>query len=177
MGEEVFSVFRGSYGKESACNAGDWGSIPGLKNPPEKGMATHSRILAWRIPWTEELGRLQSMGSQRVGHGWETNTFFLLLKCGEFFNKKYVIIDRHQFIEYILISLKQACFGIYSGICIFSTQSQTQLIWWSVIQLMDPDCFHFLLVYTLRNRLERGCLRFSPGCLKLQETPIFTNDF
>ena len=34
----------------------------------EKGMATHSSILAWRIPWTEELGRLQSMGSQRVGH-------------------------------------------------------------------------------------------------------------
>ena len=34
----------------------------------EKEMATHSSILAWRIPWTEELGRLQSMGSQRVGH-------------------------------------------------------------------------------------------------------------
>ena len=62
-------MFRGSYGKESACSAGDWGSIPGLKDPLEKGMATHSRILAWRIPWREELGRLQSMGSQRVGHG------------------------------------------------------------------------------------------------------------
>ena len=35
----------------------------------EKGMSTHSSILAWRIPWTEEPGRLQSMGSQRVGHG------------------------------------------------------------------------------------------------------------
>ena len=34
----------------------------------EKGMATHSSILAWRIPWTEETGRLQSIGSQRVGH-------------------------------------------------------------------------------------------------------------
>ena len=34
----------------------------------EEGMATHSSILAWRIPWTEEPGRLQSMGSQRVGH-------------------------------------------------------------------------------------------------------------
>ena len=38
----------------------------------EKEMATHSSILAWRIPWTEELGRLQSMGSQRVGHDWAT---------------------------------------------------------------------------------------------------------
>ena len=97
-----------SAGKESACNAGDTGSIPRLerspgegigyslhyswvsliaqlvKNPPamqetlvrflgwkdplEEGMATHSSVLAWRIPWTEESGRLQSMGSQRVGH-------------------------------------------------------------------------------------------------------------
>ena len=40
----------------------------GWKDPLEKGMATHSGILAWRIPWTEEPGGLQSMGSQRVGH-------------------------------------------------------------------------------------------------------------
>ena len=38
-------------------------------------MAAHSNILAWRIPWTEEPGRLQSMGSQRVGHDLATNTF------------------------------------------------------------------------------------------------------
>ena len=41
---------------------------------PEKGMTTHSSILAWKIPWTEEPGRLQSMGSQRVRHNWATNT-------------------------------------------------------------------------------------------------------
>ena len=102
-------------GKESACNAGHHGSIPGwgispwegigypiqysqaslvaqmVKNPPamwetwlwsqnwenslEKGVATHSLILAWRIPCTEEPGRLQSMGSQRVGHELVTFTF------------------------------------------------------------------------------------------------------
>ena len=44
-------------------------NLPIVRDPLEKGMATHSGILAWRIPWTEELGRLQSMGSQRVGHG------------------------------------------------------------------------------------------------------------
>ena len=52
------------------ANAGeikDAGSIPGLEDPLEEGMATHSSILAWRIPWTEEPGGLQSMGSQRVG--------------------------------------------------------------------------------------------------------------
>ena len=41
----------------------------------EKGLATHSSILAWRIPWTEEPGGLQSMESQRVLHDWQTNTF------------------------------------------------------------------------------------------------------
>ena len=40
----------------------------GWEDPQEKGMATHSSILAWRIPWTEEPGALQSMGSQRVRH-------------------------------------------------------------------------------------------------------------
>ena len=40
----------------------------GQDDPLEKGLATHSSILAWRIPWTEEAGRLQAMGSQRVRH-------------------------------------------------------------------------------------------------------------
>ena len=48
----------GSDDKESACNAGVPGSIPGSGRSPEEGMATHSSILAWRIPWTEELGEL-----------------------------------------------------------------------------------------------------------------------
>ena len=55
----------GSDGKESACSAGDPGLILDQEDPLEKGMATHSSILPWRIPWTEEPGRLQSMGSQR----------------------------------------------------------------------------------------------------------------
>ena len=42
------------------------------KDPLEKGSATHSSIVAWRIPWTEEPGRLQSMGLQRVRHDWVT---------------------------------------------------------------------------------------------------------
>ena len=45
-----------------------WVRFLGWEDALEKGTATHSSILAWRIPWTEEAGRLQSMGSQRVGH-------------------------------------------------------------------------------------------------------------
>ena len=47
----------------------------GQEDPLEEGMATHSSILAWGIPWTEEPGGPQSMGSQRIEHYWETNTF------------------------------------------------------------------------------------------------------
>ena len=47
----------------------------GQEDPLEEEMATHSSILAWRIAWTEEPGRLPSMGSQRVGHDWATDTF------------------------------------------------------------------------------------------------------
>ena len=57
-----------SAGKESACNAGGAGSIPGLGRFLEEGMATHSSILAWRTPWTEEPRGLKSMGLQRIRH-------------------------------------------------------------------------------------------------------------
>ena len=54
-------------GKEPTSTGGT-GSILGQEDPLEKEMATHSSVLAWETPWTEEPSRLQSMGSQRVGH-------------------------------------------------------------------------------------------------------------
>jgi len=57
--------------KKLPANAGDvrdTGLIPVLRRSPEESKATHSHILAWRIPWTEDPGGLQSMGLQRVGH-------------------------------------------------------------------------------------------------------------
>ena len=60
-------------GKESIClpmqePEETWVQSLGREDPPEEEMATHSSILGWEIPWTEERGRLQSMGSQRVGY-------------------------------------------------------------------------------------------------------------
>ena len=52
----------------SAGDIRDTVSVPGLGRSPEEGMATHSSILAWRIPWKEEPGGPQSMGLQRAGH-------------------------------------------------------------------------------------------------------------
>ena len=57
-----------SAGKESTCNAGNLVRFLGQEDLLEKEMATHSGILAWRIPWTEEPGGLQSMGLHRIGH-------------------------------------------------------------------------------------------------------------
>ena len=54
------------------------------EDPLEKEMATHSSTLAWKIPWTEEPGRLQSMGSQTVGHNWVTNTYLLWFSSEQF---------------------------------------------------------------------------------------------
>ena len=64
--------------KESICNARDMGSIPGSGRLLEEEMATHSSILAWRIPGTEEPDRLQSMGSQRARRDGATKQHQLL---------------------------------------------------------------------------------------------------
>ena len=66
-----YSFPGGSGGKESACSAGDTRDTRrslSREDPLEKEMATHSSILAWEITWTEEPGRLQSMGSPQVRH-------------------------------------------------------------------------------------------------------------
>jgi len=59
---------------------GIWVRSLGWDDPLKKEMSTHSSILAWRIPWTEESGRLQSMGLQRVRYNWATNTHMIIFK-------------------------------------------------------------------------------------------------
>ena len=68
----------GSDCKASAYNVGDPGSIPESGRSPGEGLTTHSSILVWKIPWTEEPGRLQSMGSKRVRHDGATSLSFFL---------------------------------------------------------------------------------------------------
>ena len=64
----------------------------GQEGPLKKGMIAHSSILAWRIPWTEEHGGLQSMGLQRVRHDWETYTFTFHFQITSYFSG----FDRHK---------------------------------------------------------------------------------
>ena len=68
----------GSDSRESTCNAGDLHSVPGLGRSPGEWNGyplQYSSILAWKMPWTEEPGRPQSIGLQTVRHDWVTNTF------------------------------------------------------------------------------------------------------
>ena len=93
----VFLGFPGgTSGKEPTCQCRDirdLGSVPGSGRSPEEGLATRSSILSWRIPWTEEPGGLQSMGSQRVRHNWSTLplTYFSLLYFSFRWNLKLVL--------------------------------------------------------------------------------------
>ena len=67
--QQVYSkLFHGSDRKESACNAGDLSWIAGKGRSAGEGMTSHSSILTWRIPWSEEPGGLQYIGSQTVRH-------------------------------------------------------------------------------------------------------------
>ena len=66
--------------KNLAAMRKTWAGSLGWEDPLEKGMVTHSSILAWRIPWTEEPGRLQSTGSQRVGHTERLSLQFISFK-------------------------------------------------------------------------------------------------
>ena len=69
LGNEAWSFLSGSVVRNLPANAGDTrdaGSVPGLGRSPGEGNATHSMILAWKIPWTEEPGGLQSARSQRI---------------------------------------------------------------------------------------------------------------
>jgi len=70
----------GSVGKASACNEGDLSSIPGSGRSPGEGNGKPFQTLAWKIPWTEEPDRLQSIGSQRVRHDWTTSLSLSLSK-------------------------------------------------------------------------------------------------
>ena len=80
----------------NAKGARDLGLIPGQEDPLEKEMATHSSILAWKIPWIEEPGGLQSMGSQS-----DTTEH----AHGSFANKPFVLLQLHEVYKTLLSSL------------------------------------------------------------------------
>ena len=94
----------GSVVKNPPANARDTSSIPGSGRSLGGGNATHSSILAWKIPWIEEPGRLQSIGQQRVRHDWAHMYLWLLSTC-EPWNKE---IERERLCTELIIG---TCYG------------------------------------------------------------------
>ena len=99
-------------------------------------MATHSSTLAWRIPWTEEPGRLQSMGSQRVGHDWATSLSLFTIKTSRIMfhsvSAAYCYIENDPKIEW----LKIAAFTSVKGLPFESGWEGIAQLWSSQYQLL-----------------------------------------
>ena len=95
----------------------------GQEDPLEKGMATHCSIFAWRIPWREEPGGLQFVGSQRVGHDWATNTASATVynvnpNLPVYPNSSF-LLGVHAFVLYVCVSVSQIGFAIGSSVTFF----------------------------------------------------------
>ena len=89
-----------------------WVQSLGREDSLEKEMATQSSILAWRIPWTEKLGRLQSMGSQRVGHDWATS---LSLSCYIHVMEYYSEVKRKKLVKHSPLLRASLVMAIHSS--------------------------------------------------------------
>ena len=107
----------------------------GWEDPLEKGKATHSSTLAWKIPWTEELGRLQSIGSQRVGHNWVTS---LSYSTNNSINFHWI------YTESIKIYFYQLCYEISVFLYPLETFLLSKEIWINIVLFSTLEMFfHF----------------------------------
>ena len=133
--------------KNPPASAGDVrnvGSIPrGWEDPLEESMATHSSSLAWRIPWREEPGGLQSIGSQRVGHGWRD--LARRIQQRECHLRKIIGMLSHLLSYYFLIALEWKI-NILSG-PIIQVNNQVEMI--IGIKLGDWHAFILKLLHKL----------------------------
>ena len=98
--------------KESSCNVGDLGLRSGLGRSPGGGHG-HSSILACRIPWTEEPGRLQSIGSRRIGHDWANNTFTFLFQMVVMVTQHCKCTIRHWILHLKMVAKFVTFYQIY----------------------------------------------------------------
>ena len=103
-----------------------WVRSPGWEDPLGKGTATYSSILVWRIPWTEEPGRLQSTGSQRVRHDWATEHSIAAQSSQVHGDRKQMRVSRDlgewEIVNYYLTGTEFLCLG-----------------WWKALEMGSGD--------------------------------------
>ena len=129
-----------------------WVWSMGQEDPLEKGMANHSGILAWKIPWREDPGGLQCMGSERVRHDWATNTFtftFVFYKDNSLFKCFFVILSNRFYLYntpsgYLILNKCQCSFYFYGTnkhikqfLRAFYVLSLCQVLWYTELNSSD----------------------------------------
>ena len=107
----------------NARDVRDVGLIPGSGRSPGGGHTTHSSVLAWRIPWTEEPGRLQSMESQRVGHDRTTQQALSTHTCRERARNNQVkfaayVFEFYKRVSNEIITLDSCCEDLFQFVCV-----------------------------------------------------------
>ena len=127
----------------------------GWKDPLEKRMATHSSILTWRIPWTEQPCGLQFMGSQRVRHDWEKNSFKLNTKFGLEFITYYAL-------AMTFINIKDFMFKVLVNDKHWMNESTISLISWE----KEGKWNHFASRQKEELLFSSNPLRFVDCCVK-----------
>ena len=111
-------------------------------------MAVHSSTLAWKIPWTEEPVRLQSMGSQRVGHDWATSLYFTFMSIELMMPSIHLILCHPPLLP----------FSIFPSIRVFSNKSVPCIRW--------PKCWSFSFNISPSNE-HSGLISFRMDCFDL----------
>ena len=128
----------------------------GREDPLEKEMASHSSILAWKIPWTEEPGGLQSMGSPRVGHEWSENAcmFLLYLRYQEFLLWKDI-----EFCQTFFLHLLKWSYNFYPSHSVYALY---YIYWLAYVEpsFQPRDKSHLIVLDPFNVLLYLVCLYF-----------------
>ena len=111
-----------------------WVWSPGQENPLEKGMATHSSIITWRIPWTEEPGAPQSMGSQRACQ--DRATHFHFLSCWSRFSLCPMPIFRRVVVVVVVVLILNGCWILQ--IKMETERKKAKLVPWHPLMGLPP---------------------------------------
>ena len=137
-----------------------WVRSLGWQDPLEEEMITHSSILAWRIPWIEEPGGLQSMWLQRVRHNWVTNTFTFLYTLGLHLGRQVMSIwvGMHRRVMsqniHLQIQLQPVHMLIFETLkkvqkAFTNTYKKQHRLWFLAEVSCRKDAFHWLALTTL----------------------------
>ena len=119
----------------------------GQEDPLEKEMATHSSTLAWKIPWTEEHNRLQSMGLQRVRHDWATSLHFTYSKsprlCSVLYLNSYLWCRQNGLFKKDSVVLSRPGVKLFGGSSFLGKMSSRSTAWHAWLSLLALSCLWF----------------------------------